>query len=123
MLYHRGLREQNGRGIGGFFLNLFRGLKPLASMGLSAGKKLLNSDFAKSVGRTALDIGKEAAKNVAVDVLSGKTIKESVDKELETAKDKIATKIRGSGKKRKSSKNKVEHQSCTEKKGKYCLLD
>lgn len=125
MIIHRGLRYQEGRGIGGFFSSIFRGLKPLISMGLSTGKRILNSDMAKSIGRTALDIGKEAVKNVAVDVLTGKPIKESVDKELESAKEKIATKIRGSGKNRKRVKPK-KHQSmnhCLAKKKKYCLLD
>ena len=120
MLIHRGDRFQSGRGFGGFFSGLFRSLKPLFSMGLSAGKRILTSDTAKAIGRSALDIGKEAAKNVAVDVLTGKNIKESVDKELETAKQTIAQKIRGSGRKRKHTK-KHSHSSLAKKS--YCLLD
>ena len=122
MIIHRGLREQQGRGFGGFLGNIFRGLKPLISMGLSTGKRLLNSDMAKSIGRTALDIGKEAAKNVAVDVLTGTPMKESVDKELLSAKEKIANKIRGSGKKRKRVTHSPTSASATKKK-RYCLLD
>lgn len=118
MIIHRGLREQQGRGFGGFLGNIFRGLKPLISMGLSTGKKLLNSDFAKSVGRTALDIGKEAAKNIAVDVLTGTPMQDSVDKELLSAKEKIANKIRGSGKR----KRRIKHHY-SDKKKKYSLLD
>lgn len=106
MLVHRGLRFQSGRGIGSFFGGLFRRLKPLFSMGLSAGKKFLASDTAKQLGSTALDIGKEAAKNVAVDLLSGGDIKESLNKELDSAKSKIADKLRGGGRRRKTRKRK-----------------
>ena len=118
-MVHRGDRFQHGRGFGGFFSGLFRTLKPLFSMGLSAGKKVLTSDAAKSLGRAALDIGKESMKNVAVDVLTGKNVKESVDKELDEAKQKIAEKIRGSGQRKR--KKTIRHHHQLNKK--YCLLD
>jgi len=119
MIVHRGDRFQRGRGFGGFFSSIFRSLRPLASMGLSAGKKILTSDAAKAIGRTALEAGKEAAKQVAVDVLTGKNIKESFDKEIQGAREKIATKIAGSGsrkRKRLAASNHVLNK-------KYCLLD
>lgn len=120
MLVHRGERYQVGRGIGSLFSGLFRGLKPLLSMGLATGKRLLTSDFARKIGSTALDIGKEAAKNVAVDLLEGRNVKESLDKELESAKSQIATKLKGGGRKRrrKSCAKILSH-----KKIKYNLLD
>lgn len=118
-IVHRGDRFQTGRGFGGFFSGLFRTLKPLFSMGLSAGKKLITSDAAKSFGRSALDIGKESAKQLAVDVLTGKNVKESLDKELDNAKQKIAQKIRGSGsRKRKRINNYNQNHN-----KRYCLLD
>ncbi len=118
-IVHRGDRFQTGRGFGGFFSGLFRTLKPLFSMGLSAGKKLITSDAAKSFGRSALDIGKESAKQLAVDVLTGKNVKESLDKELDNAKQKIAQKIRGSGsRKRKRINNYYQNHN-----KRYCLLD
>lgn len=90
-------------------------------MGLTAGKKFIASDAAKAIGRTALDIGKETAKNVAVDVLTGKNIKESLDKELDSAKNQIADKIRGSGLNKRKKQRKQSHFSS--KKTKYSLLD
>lgn len=117
IMVHRGDRFQRGRGFGGFFSGLFRTLKPLFSMGLSAGKKFLTSDAAKSIGRTALDIGKESAKQVAVDVLTGRPIQESLDKELDSAKQKIAEKIKGSGQ-RKRKRMKFHHSN-----KKYSLFD
>ena len=122
MYFHRGERFQQGRGFGGFFSGLFRQLKPLFSMGFSAGKKMLSTDTAKAIGRSALDIGKDAVKKVAVDVLTGKNLKESVNKEIDDVKQKIATKISGSGyrKRKKAPPKNNKHCSATKR---YCLLD
>ncbi|EFX62609.1 hypothetical protein DAPPUDRAFT_336709 [Daphnia pulex] len=43
------------------------------------------------------DVGKQAATNIAVDVLEGKNIKESAQEQLDEAKKKIASTLRGSG--------------------------
>ena len=91
-------------------------------MGFSAGKKMLSTDTAKSLGRSALDIGKDAVKKVAVDVLSGKNLKESVNKEIDDVKQKIATKISGSGY-RKRKKAPAHHKKHCSAAKKYCLLD
>ena len=101
MLFHKGERFQSGRGIGALFSGLFRTLKPLFSLGLSAGKKALTSEAAKKLGSHALDIGKTAAKNLAADMLEGKDMSQSLNKELDVAKAAIASKIRGSGRKRR----------------------
>lgn len=114
MIVHRGDRFQRGRGFGSFFASIFRTLKPLVSMGLSTGKRILTSDTARSIGQTALDIGKDAAKSIAKDVLTGKNVKESVDKELEVAKEKIANKITGSGS-RKRKRLAIKHHKFNKK--------
>jgi len=119
MIVHRGDRFQRGRGFGSFFATIFRSLKPLMSMGLSTGRKILTSDVAKSIGRTALDIGKDTAKKVAVDVLTGKNVRESVDKGLEEAKEKIASKISGSGS-RKRKRPPIKHHKLNKR---YSLFD
>jgi len=123
MLIHRGDRFQAGRGIGGLFRGLFRGLKPLVSMGLSAGKRFLQSDLMKNVGRTALEMGKDALKNVAADALEGKNVKESLDKELDTAKSRIAQTIRGSGSRKRKKTCKKLPPALLMKKSRFCLLD
>ena len=87
-------------------------------MGISAGKKFLASDTAKKLGTAALDIGKDAAKNVVVDMLEGKDVKETLNKELESAKSKIASTIKGAGRKRKR-----RHCIKSYNKGRYSLLD
>lgn len=122
MLLHRGERYQAGRGLGGIFASMFRGLKPLFQMGINAGKKLLGSDIAKSIGSTALDIGKDTLKNVAADLIEGNSATDSLNKGLETAKSRIASQIRGSGKKRKKNRCKEDIFYCS-KKGKFNLLE
>lgn len=117
---HYGLRHQTGRGLGSLFSGLLRGLKPLAKMGLSAGKRFLQSDFAKNVGSTALNLGKEALKNVAVDVLEGKNLADAGEEQLALAKQKIATQLKGSGCRKR--KRRV-HSITNRKQGKYSLLN
>jgi hypothetical protein len=95
--FHSGVRFQQGRGLGSIFGAIFRGLKPLAKMGLAAGKRFIKSDFAKSIGNTALDIGKTAATNMAVDLLEGKKLSDTAQEQLNEAKSKIASKLKGEG--------------------------
>lgn len=115
--FHEGVRFQRGRGIGSIFSGLFRALRPLASMGLSVGKKVLTSDLARQLGSTALDIGKSAATNIAADMLEGKAFKETAAEQINDAKKAIASTLRGSGRKRKKKK------SCKPcKKGRYSLI-
>lgn len=122
MNYHSGYRYQQGRGIGSMFSWLFRALKPLASASFNIGKKIVTSDAAKSLGSTLIDVSKDAAKNVLVDVLEGKKFKDSTSEQLEEAKSKIAKTLKGEGgecvRKRKRRQKSVKN-----KQAKYDLLD
>jgi len=105
MFFHKGPRFQEGRGLGSLFSGLWRSIKPLATMGFQAGKKLLTSDAAKKLGTTALEAGKDAIKNIAVNMLEGKkNFKDVAQEQLEEAKSKIAQGLRGGGRKRKRRK-------------------
>ena len=97
MYFHTGLRHQRGAGLGAIFGGMLRMLKPLAQMGLTAGKRFLGSDLAKRVGREALDVGKKSAINIVTDLLEGIPLKVSAERELDDAKSKIATAIKGEG--------------------------
>jgi hypothetical protein len=88
-------------------------------MGLKAGKQFVGSNFAKKAGSAMLDIGKDAAKNLLVDVLEGANVKESAVKQLDDAKTKIASAMKGSGRKRK--KPIQSNKNC--KKIAYSLID
>jgi hypothetical protein len=121
MLIHRGERYQRGRGIGALFSGFFRVLRPVLKMGLTAGKKFIQSDVGRQIKSSALEMGKDAVKNIASDILKGENLKESLNRELQSAKTKIADKIRGSGRKRKKTKS---HSISTPiKKLKFNLLD
>lgn len=118
MTYHHGPRFQRGRGIGSIFSGLIRAFRPLASKSFEIGKKFLTSDTAKNLGSTIGNMGKEAIKNVAVDILEGKNINESAKNQLSNARKTLAETLRGSGKKRKITTPKNKNT----KKLKYDLL-
>lgn len=121
MNFHEGPRFQRGRGIGSMFGTLFRSLMPVAKMGLNLGKRFITSDVAKQIGSTALDIGKQGLKNVAIDLLEGKDPKLSAQEALDNAKQNIANTLRGGnscGKKRRKRANNNRSKSL-----KYNLLD
>jgi hypothetical protein len=101
MNFHAGARYQRGRGLGSLFGGLLRGFMPVLNMGLSAGRKILQSDLAKNIGSTLVDTGTKAVTNMAADLLEGKNIGNTAQEELNAARKKIASTLRGSGNKRK----------------------
>jgi hypothetical protein len=103
MNFHAGARYQRGRGLGSIFGGLMRGFMPVLSKGLAFGKKIIGSDIAKNIGGTLLESGTRAAKNLAADLLEGKDVRMSAQDELNEAKKKIASTLRGSGRKRKNA--------------------
>jgi hypothetical protein len=124
LTFHSGLRFQRGRGLGSIFGAILRGLKPIARIGLNAGKRFIKSDFAKNLASTALDMGKTAATNIAVDLLEGKKFSDSAQEQIEDAKSKIATTLKGGSCKRKRKKRKALITDLSpNKKLKYSLLD
>jgi hypothetical protein len=122
--FHTGLRFQQGRGFGSIFGAILRGLKPIARLGLNAGKRFIKSDFAKNLATTALDMRKSAATNIAVDLLEGKKFSDSAQEQIEDAKSKIATTLKGGSCKKRRRKRKALISDLTgNKKIKYSLLD
>ena len=103
MNFHAGARYQRGRGLGSIFGGLMRGFTPLLSKGFALGKKILSSDLAKNIGSTLLESGTHAVKNLTADLLEGNDVKTTAQEELNQAKKKIASTLRGSGRKRKKA--------------------
>lgn len=122
MRFHEGVRFQRGRGLGAIFGGLFRALRPLASMGLKAGKKFIQSETGRSLTSAVKDLGSNALKNIAADALEGKNIKESAQEQIGDIKSKIAQTLRGQGRRNKRKKYPVKSMSCS-KQLKYSLLD
>jgi hypothetical protein len=105
MNYHSGLRFQRGRGLGAIFGGLMRGFAPLARLGLNAGKRLLQSDVVKNIGSTLAETGRQAVTNIAADLLEGKNVGQTAQEELDNARRKIASTLRGSGYRKKRKKS------------------
>ena len=120
MLIHRGIRTQSGRGIGSIFAALARGLAPIARLGLRAGKSFLASPIVKKVGESALDLAKQSAVNLTADLIQGNNMEESAQKELNNARQKIATTLRGGRKRKKHNKPKAVSKK---KAMRYSLID
>jgi hypothetical protein len=117
MNFHSGARYQRGRGLGALFGGLMRGFMPVLSKGLAVGRKFLSSDIAKNIGNTLLESGTHAVKNLTADLLEGKDVATSAQEELNQAKKKIASTLRGSGRKRKKSCQKTLCSSNKRKRG------
>ena len=103
MNYHLGPRYQRGRGLGSIFAALYRGLAPMARLGFQAGKNLLGNPLVRQIGQKAFEVAKQSAKNIAVNMAEGNSLRDSVQEELEKARNKISTTLRG-GRKRKHRK-------------------
>lgn len=125
MRFHQGVELQRGRGFGALFSGLMKSLIPIAKVGLRAGKRVLQSDFAKNLSSKALDVGKDMVKNIAADVLSGESFSNSASNEVNIAKKKIGEAIRGSGKRRRkrTKRNNALQMLKGRKKLKFNLLE
>lgn len=123
MLVHRGARTQSGRGIGSIFAALARGLAPIAKLGLRAGKSFISSPLVKKVGESALDLAKQSAVNLTADLIQGNNMNESAQNELNNARQKIASTLRGGRKRKKHNNTKVKNISKRKKLMHYSLLE
>jgi hypothetical protein len=105
--FHRGLDIQRGRGIGNLFGGIFKRLLPLARAGIHAGKRVLQSDYTKSLARSSLDLGKDiltnAGKNIIISALEGGNVNAAAKNELNRARKRIGDALKGKGRKRKLS--------------------
>lgn len=122
MLIHRGPRSMRGRGIGSIFSALARGLAPVAKLGLKAGKSFFSNPFVKKIGNSALDLAKQSAVNLTADLIEGKNMDESAQKELDNARQKIASTLRGGKKRKKHVTHKLPRKK-SKKSLQYSLLD
>jgi len=104
MMFHSGIREQRGRGLGSILSGLMRGFTPIAKLGLRAGKSFLQNPSVQNFGRQALSIAADSAKNLAADLVEGKNSEERAKEELQNARSKIASTLRGGRKRKKNVK-------------------
>jgi len=83
---HRGPHIQRGRGIGSTLSAMFKGVLPAMQV---MGKKILASPITQEVLQTAKRSAAEAGLNVVTDALQGKKVKESISKNVSTAKKAV----------------------------------
>ncbi len=122
MNYHVGLRHQRGRGLGSFFSSLIRGLIPVAKFGFQTGKKLINTDLGQKLTKKALEQAKASALSLSTDLLEGKNMKESAQRELNNVKQQLATTLKGGSRKRRKSAVHIKNFS-KKRKINFNLLD
>jgi hypothetical protein len=108
MNYHHGPRFQRGRGLGSIFASLARGIAPITRLGLKAGRSLISSPLVKQIGKTALDAARQSAVNLSADLIDGRDMKESAQSELNNARSKIASTLRGGKKRKKHAKENIK---------------
>lgn len=120
MMYHSGIREQRGRGLGSILGSLMRGFAPIARLGLKAGKSFLQNPLVRQIGNQALEIAGDSAKRFAADLIEGKDVNERAKEELQNARSKIASTLRGGRKRKKHVHvNKIKKHKIR----KYSLLN
>lgn len=117
------MRVQRGRGLGSILSGLWRGFAPVARLGLKAGKNLLQSPLARKIGTAAIDIAKDSARNLAADLIEGNDINQRAQEELQNARSKIATTLRGGRKRKKHSLSPAANKKKKYSNKKYSLLD
>ena len=87
--FRGGERLQRGRGIGGL-LRLAKGLlKPV----VKSAKEAITSNTAKAIGKAVANQMVESGANIATDALMGNDVNESVQREVQNAKQNVAVGI------------------------------
>ena len=105
-VYTGGYREQRGRGI---FGTIFRGLGSLFRRAAPLAKRALHSKIVKDVAATALEHGAAGAAEMAADAVQGINPKESIERQLTSARKDIASTIRAAGKRPKRALSPIFH--------------
>lgn len=81
---------QKGRGIGGLLRAASSLFKPLFRSVGSTALKVARSDAGKAIGKVVKDQAISSAKNIALDTISGKNIKDSVNSEVKNVRKRVA---------------------------------
>ena len=117
--FRGGERLQRGRGIGGL-LRLAKGLfSPLAK----TVKRAITSNATKAIGKAVANQLVESGANIATDALMGNDVNESVQRELQNARQNAAVGVqnlkRGLQQKRKQEPPKKKKKKKAVKNSKY----
>lgn len=99
--YHQGPLLQRGHGIGSIFKSIFKLLSPglqsvksVFSTGAKIGKKVLSNPGVKDVMNTVRNSAIEIGVNTAADAIDGLGFKESLNKNVNSARSEVADSFR-----------------------------
>ena len=104
MNIHRGPFIQRGRGLGSLLSSLFKSVIPVASR---VGKKIISSPITSNALKATKDAAIEGGLQIAVDALKGKSMEETMQHQLESAKKKVSKALEKGIKQRKALKRKT----------------
>ena len=90
-MFHRGPYVQRGRGFGSLFSSLFRYAVPALK---TLGGKIMNSSITRNVGKTLANSAMQGGLSLAADGLAGKNVGESFSKNIEKARQDVASTLR-----------------------------
>jgi hypothetical protein len=86
--------RMRGAGLGSIFSSLFSSVVPLFKSAFRIGTKVLKSPAAKTLARQAKKQAIRSSLNIVGDALSGKNVKESAKRELESTKQTVAKAVK-----------------------------
>ena len=89
MNFHRGLRIQQGAGLGSMFSGLFRALVPAAKTAATTIGKIAKNKSVRSAGRYLRKQATRAAVDSALEALEGKKVGAAAKRRLKTATKNI----------------------------------
>ena len=103
MIHHSGIRIQRGHGLFGFLGSLARKIIPSATkLSKNVVRTIGKSDIAKDIGLEMKNLAKDSLISAASNALEGRSVKEGLKTDLQTAKKAIAKQIR---KRKQSNRN------------------
>ena len=88
-LIQRGSGGQRGIGFGGFLRGIFNAAKPMLRTALRVGKKAMHNPLVRDTVNDLKEGLVEVASASAVDVLKGSSLKDSLIKNANTAKEEL----------------------------------
>ena len=84
---------QRGRGIGGLLRAASSLFKPLFKSVGSTAMKIARSDAGKAIGKAVKEQAITSAKNIAVDTIGGKNLKDSVRNEAKNVRKRVTDQV------------------------------
>lgn len=86
-------RFQRGRGLGGVFQTLMKGIVPVVNF----VKRMMNTETGKAITASVKDVAVETGSKLMSDIIKGKNVKQAVKENSRLAGKKVAKKVKRIG--------------------------